>query len=309
MLRGHRHKLRSALRHALAYRRRRFPSPGASTRPSQQPLSRAVEHGSRFSEEFGRVPFGITVACPNVRFIHIGKTGGSTVRWELLSAGVHISEFHVRKPVWQPDIWYYFWIRNPLRRFVSAFNFSKEILAFDLSQCDKGQLTMENCPAPQKIQSRIEHGYAFEPSYDALLPEFDSANALAGSLASNSPVLKRKALALMRHRQEHIFKGIGWYLDNGAFVRNFHRQILLVGRLESFDRDLARLEEALGVTLRSSEKASHKRKGGSTLPRDLSSTAVANLKRFYAKSDYAALQELKAHGFISAETYDRYCRY
>ena len=306
---GSRQALLKTVHKAIEYRRRLLPMPGASTIPSQKPLAHLLESANCFDCKFGRINFKISHACPNVRFIHIGKTGGSTVRWNLLSAGVYIEEFHVRRPVWSPNTWYFFWIRNPLRRFVSAFNFSKEVITFDFSNLTIAELTMENCPAPEKIQRRMERGFAYEPSYDNLVLQFDSANALAESLTSNNSILRHKAHQLMRHYQEHIFKGIGWYLDNGAFVRNFHRQILLVGRTEAFDQDLARLEDALGISLRQKDLAIHKRKDGSNLKRDLSSKAISNLRHFYANSDYAALRQLMNKGFISADVYDSYREY
>ena len=305
LTRAHR-RIRSLLREGGELRRRRLHLLPPTPAPRNAPEHHSLVAGADLHEEFGRIEFPIKFAYRNLKFIHVGKSGGSTIRWELLSAGIQLEEYHVRKPIWRPEYWYFIWIRNPLHRFVSAFNFSKEIIAFDLSSCDGEKLTMNNCPAPHYIQHRFDHGYAFEPSYDGLLSSFSSPNALAESLTSNNRKLRQSAHALMRHRQGHIYKGLGWYLDNGAFVRNFRNQLLFVGRLEHFNEDLARLADKVALPLANSSRPTHKRKGNTQLPRDLSTKGLDNVRKFYEPYDYAALRALLKHGFISQEHFEQY---
>lgn len=299
-------QIRSLAQNAQEFRRRRVLLFGPEPAPRERPLAHRLEVPGAAVQEFGRIEFPISVVYPNLRFIHVGKSGGSSIRWALLSAGIQVDEYHTRKPVWRPEYWYFMWIRNPLTRFVSAFNFSKEIVAFDLSCCDRNRLTMNNCPAPHYIQSRFDHGYAFDAVYDELLTRFPSAAELAESLTSSNRAVREAAFALMRHPQGHIFKGLGWYLDNGAFVRNFSKQLLFVGRLEYFGEDLQRLSAKAELPVADTVVPIHKRKGGTELPRELSSRAVENLRKFYGPSDYAAVQALVEHQHIPRELLDRY---
>lgn len=58
----------------------------------------------------------------NLVFIHIGKCGGSTVTSELRSKNVKFSQIHVRQSIYEPNKNYVIVIRNPIKRFISAFN-------------------------------------------------------------------------------------------------------------------------------------------------------------------------------------------
>lgn len=253
--------------------------------------------------------FQINKSCECVRFIHIGKCGGTSIRYQFREAGVNLRQFHLEKPLWNSTSWYFFWIRNPIKRFVSAFNYSKAIVDFDITLCDKRNLTLENCPAPRKILNRIECGFAFDPCYDALVHSFKSANELAESLSSSNKDLRAKANALMTHRQEHLFKGLGWYLDNGLFIEMFHQQIFFVGRLENFDDDFRTLSELVGLPTSNENKIPHKRASVNGLSRELSETAIGNIRKFYASTDYKTLKILKDRRFIDQEVYDQYSEY
>ena len=58
----------------------------------------------------------------NLVFIHIGKCGGSTITNELRSKNVKFSQIHDSQAIYQPNKNYVIVIRNPIKRFISAFN-------------------------------------------------------------------------------------------------------------------------------------------------------------------------------------------
>ena len=58
----------------------------------------------------------------NLVIIHIGICGGSTVRSELRSKNIKFSEIHIREAIYKPKNKYVIVIRNPIKRFISAFN-------------------------------------------------------------------------------------------------------------------------------------------------------------------------------------------
>jgi hypothetical protein len=62
--------------------------------------------------------------------IHIGKSGGTTVKGELKRHNIKFKECHVSKPIYNPGEKYIIVIRNPIQRFISAFNW-RFFLLFD----------------------------------------------------------------------------------------------------------------------------------------------------------------------------------
>ena len=54
--------------------------------------------------------------------IHIGKCGGSTVLSELISNNIEHTNIHIQEAIYQPNKKYVIVLRNPVKRFISAFN-------------------------------------------------------------------------------------------------------------------------------------------------------------------------------------------
>lgn len=57
----------------------------------------------------------------NLELIHIGKCGGSTVTDELKGKRIKFTRVHIRKMTYNPNKKYVIVIRNPIKRFISAF--------------------------------------------------------------------------------------------------------------------------------------------------------------------------------------------
>ncbi len=211
---------------------------------------------------------------------------------------------------------YLMFIRNPLARFVSAFNHSKSLIDFDTSEYSFDMLINDKGTPyyglKNKTANKLESGHPFDEGetgveYECLMNNFESANALAESLSSNNDELKSKALSLMSNEQvEHISKGIGWYLHNGEFIEKNLRNISFVGTLENIGQDLNLLSELLKTDVNQSQ---YKRRNIYHYDKGLSDLAIGNLLEFYRPSDYKALGVLHRHGFISDETLEDYCEY
>lgn len=245
--------------------------------------------------------------APNLRFIHIGKCGGTTIMAEFFEQGIYLEQDHLRKPRQLPG-WVFLWVRHPITRFVSAFNFAKSLVEFDPSGLDPDKLTLDNCPAPGRIRKKITQGYTFTPEYDALITKFESANALAESLSSPEPRLENQAEELFCHPKEHISKGIGFYLSNGRWVARNSRRILFVGCLETMTQDFRRLTDILGWENLAQTIPSHRRSGSPNYSTDLSPTARRNLVARFQKTEYPALQALVKYGHLTRERIDEYMK-
>jgi hypothetical protein len=68
-----------------------------------------------------------------VNYIHIGKCGGSTVRKVLKKKKIEFKTFHVCSTIkYNPDNKYLIVIRNPIKRFISAFNWRHYLVTNNL---------------------------------------------------------------------------------------------------------------------------------------------------------------------------------
>lgn len=71
----------------------------------------------------------------NIIFIHIGKCAGSTVEHMFEKNNIKIKEkIHVEKPVYDNKYKYVILLRNPIKRFISAFNWRRKLVIDDKSQ-------------------------------------------------------------------------------------------------------------------------------------------------------------------------------
>lgn len=243
-------------------------------------------------------------------FIHIGKTGGTTINSILSNCNIKYKEYHMKRNYKNKDK-YIIWLRNPISRFVSAFNFSHHLVNYNCINKNPKDINMSNCLYPPIIKTKIinKRGYVFHPRFDKLIKFFGTANNLADGLTSNNPEIKEKAIELMNYESKgHIFKGIGWYLNNGKFVENNINKILFVGKQETMKEDIEKLSGILNINLNidivvreniySSEESKY-----------LSPIAITNLIEFYKNTDYAALKQLNKYGWISDEVLASYYKY
>jgi hypothetical protein len=246
----------------------------------------------------------------DITFIHIGKTGGSYLI-DLLGIDTNdkIKYRHIcNKPERDPKRKYIIWIRNPISRFVSAFNYVHAALKHDASSIN--EYNLKTCIMPDIMQKRFikKTNYLFSKEYDENIMFFETPNKLAEALSSSDGSLKKRALNVMNSEIQHIHKGLGWYLYNGGFVKNLKDNILFVGKMETMDEDANTL---FTILKKKYEKRPKLRENIYVGDEDkfMSDLAIANIINYYKNSDYAVLKEMKEVGFISGETYKQYHTY
>ena len=245
-------------------------------------------------------------------FLHIDKCAGTTVFTNLGRVVPKLYEIHQAQPSAEspPAHPTFTFIRNPIARFVSAYNFARWIVEFDATGLDPATLTLSNCPAPQRLRRKLlANGPAYEAVYDALILAFADANQLGESLDSSDDTLREKARALMSHPQGPLARGMGWYLRDGSFIERFRDWIFFVGRVERLGDDLRTLRRKLGLSDQEPLKVGHLRENTAGFSPFLSERAVRNVRAWYRDTDYAALRSLLSHGLIDGKTFEAYQTY
>lgn len=240
-----------------------------------------------------------------IAFIHIGKTGGSTINRLLKYSIKNYKEYHVENN-YKTNEKYIIWIRNPIERFVSAFNQSYYGLHTDVSTIK--HFDLNHCLMPERMQNSIGKPYIFSQEYDTLMKQFTSANHLAESLTSEDKNLQKKAIELMKRKEQHIDKGIHWYLEKDDFLNKNRNNILFVGKTESMKEDIIKLSSILQVKLDENLKIRENVYIEKSM-KYLSPLAIQNIIDWYKDTDYSTLKQLLIDGWINESTFNMYYMY
>jgi len=246
-------------------------------------------------------------------YIHIGKTGGSYIS-EQCENIKNFKVIHMAKPKYESSRKYIIWIRDPVARFISAFNHSLNLVNFDIE--DRDFNTLYNDPdtpyykLKNKIVNKIAYNHPFREwksgiEYEELITYFKTPNNLAEALSSDDIIKKRKAMNLMGNSEvEHLHKGIGWYLDNGNFIEKYHKDVIFVGKQETMVQDLRLLSKSLNFQFNYEMKET--RKNNFENDKFLSPLGLSNIKSYYQKSDYKALLIMNQYKLINDEVLNNY---
>ena len=200
---------------------------------------------------------------------------------------------------------YILWIRNPIHRFVSAFNHSYYGIHTDTTAIET--FTLDTCLIPCRMKDSIGKSYVFSQEYDTLMKQFTSANHLAESLTSPNLTLRKKAIQLMNRPEEHLYKGIHWYLGN-KFLHKNRNNILFVGRTEYMSEDIRSLANKLNIILDDNLKLRENVYLDKSM-KYLSPLAIQNIIDWYTPTDYVILKQLVTEGWISEATFNMYHTY
>jgi hypothetical protein len=215
--------------------------------------------------------------------IHVGKTGGSSLIAALLTQSqvkrrANVSVVHQAQPApYDPEVLYIITLRNPLRRFVSAFYF--------------------------KWVSRVELGanlvLTASPQVLAFCSRYRSADSFAAALYSSSGELVVSVLddfAKTFPNAKHINESISWYLTDflKTVPESRPRNIVVVTQ----EHMVEEARSLLGLTV--DQRIFSRRVPDAS--RSLSAVALKNLLRYY-QDDFAAIERLHALGVLSAEQY------
>ena len=130
--------------------------------------------------------------------VHIGKCGGITVARELQAAHFQFRHFHWRRPIPATGIRYLILARDPVARFVSAFNWRKHLYA-------NGTLPQPQFAGPlSELRHRPERDFLFH---------FKDANSLAEQLGTQGVHEVTNATSLLG-LIGHVPQGFDWYLSH-----------------------------------------------------------------------------------------------
>lgn len=198
--------------------------------------------------------------------VQVGKCGGISAVTELRGAGFRFDHVHLRRPEYGPERRYVVLVRDPVARFVSAFNWRRHLLA-------EGSLN-----SPDEPLGRLRH-----ETERALLTAFADVISFAEALVPKPGYEVSPAMTMMQVIG-HVPQGFSWYLD-GLLRRIEPGQLLGVVQMERFAADIEHLFRFTPTVRRNAH-------AGSVTP-PLSPLGLANLTRVLAP-EYETLGELAA---------------
>lgn len=217
-----------------------------------------------------------------VHFLHIGKTGGSSIKYGLKYKGkpyIH-NQFII---ICQPHFFklkdtragekFFFIVRDPVERFISGFYSRKR----------KGQ------PRIYSEWSANEKT-AFET--------FNTPNELAVAISSKNVKIKTKAIMAMKSIT-HINTSYWDWFNNKSFFLNRLDDIFFIGNQENLGNDFLILKKKLELpddyALPDDEIKQHK--NPEDVDKKISPEGMENLKVWY-KKDYEFLELLKKDNLL-----------
>jgi hypothetical protein len=201
-------------------------------------------------------------------FIHIGKCGGSSVIEELKKRDIKFFEKHVAKFKFRKRKKYYIVIRNPISRFISAFDWRYKLVVED------------------EVQKDMFEGES------ALLKKYGTVNNLAEHIYNDKGelVLNFKADEFYIH---HIKEDIDFYL--GDLLKQCKREhIIGVFATETLSEDIKRHFNI--------ELSSHLKKNKRN--NQLSRLALTNLTT-YLEKDFECIERLNDMNLLTDLQYEK----
>jgi hypothetical protein len=216
-----------------------------------------------------RRPRPASVADPNDRrpalnVLHIGKTGGTALK-QVLAENAETSRCQLLfrgHDVTLADVpegeQFMFLIRDPLTRFVSAFN---------------GRLR----------EDRPRYHYPWRDEERVAFGIFKTPDQLARALSSDDPERRAQAEAAM-HGIGHVNTPYTFWFPSERAFRARLRDVFFVGLQDRLDDDFEALKRklGLGVNVRMPRDETVAHKTPASFESQLSDTGRANLERWYA---------------------------
>jgi len=212
-----------------------------------------------------------------VHFFHIGKTGGTSVKYALRNnrkpylTGKYLIFTHphyVSLKDTLPGEKIFFFIRDPVDRFVSGFY-------------------------SRKRKGRPRYNFDWSSEEREAFDTFNTPNHLAISLTSNDGKIKRKAVEAMNGIFNVNSSYWDWFVNEEFFLERIE-DILFVGDQKKLNEDFLRLKEILDLpdVCKLPEDAVHSHRNPDHFEKHLEPEAIMNLQKWYV-SDYQFLRLLK----------------
>ena len=229
-----------------------------------------------------------------VHFLHIGKTGGTAIRHALQNQNkpfinnkyIIFSHPHfvgLQHVIKGEKI--FFFIRNPIDRFVSGFYSRKR----------KGMPQIYN-------EWTLEEAKAFN--------EFSTPNELALALSSKEKDIRNKGFDAM-HSIGHLRTSYWDWFRNKALLEKHFDDIIFLGTQNNLNNDFETLRETLNIpkTYKLPTDKINKHKNPENTDKNLTTKAIQNLQWWYEKDFYfleLLNRNLKENGFSSIDTSSNY---
>lgn len=203
--------------------------------------------------------------------LHIGKTGGTAAKTVLkanntLGIGEYVAPYKHEvglARVAEQDMCerLMFFVREPVDRFVSAFN----------SRLRKGY-------PRHNSEWNVREEVAFE--------HFKTPNELAEGLSSDDPEIREVAVGSMLVIG-HLRRGYEFYLGSVELLEQEKDRIFFIGAVEHFEQDFGLMRQFLGVSpelqLPTDERGAHRTPD--SFDKNISETGRKNVQNFF-RSDY-----------------------
>jgi hypothetical protein len=212
---------------------------------------------------------------PIVHFIHIGKTGGSAIKAALRNqritpqCAIILHRHRTRLKHIPPGEKFFFFLRDPVAKFVSAFY-------------------------SRKRQGMPKYRQPWSPEETRAFARFETPNALALALDSPDAETRQAAQDAMKSIH-HINKSYWFWFKDEATLRSRRDDILLIGFQETLDQDFAALKRMLDlpdtILLPHDDVSAHRNKAD--VDKRLDEEAIRNLKTWYQK-DYEFIELCKS---------------
>lgn len=240
----------------------------------------------------------------NIIFIHVGKTGGTT-----LGRYFNIQEIHMKVPIHKEGMKYITWVRNPIERIVSSFNMAHYTACISMDSPELCKRLGIPYSSPLIKRAEIPEGVVSmkDIALRDILLKFDSVNEFAEALGDfTNP--KNPAAQRFYTLNQHVNMGYGFYFIKGAFIQRYHADFIFVGRQEFMKEDVDNLCNLLGVDRFENLTKWRENKYTPKSKRFLSQKALTALRHYYA-GDFEALREMNRQGLIDNITYESYLEY
>ena len=206
----------------------------------------------------------VATARPRAHFLHIGKTGGTAVKFALGNAsdGAYEIVLHGHGTTLEqvpPGDRFFFVLRDPVERFVSGF-YSRQ------------------------RQGRPRYRSPWSPAEERAFQHFDTPEALAIALSSSDGDARDHALAAMRSI-EHVRDAYSVWFKNDRYFESRLKDLLAILWLPDLDAVFPQLCALLGVSptpaLPADDIGAHRNPAG--VDRSLSAASRVNVERWYAE--------------------------
>jgi hypothetical protein len=220
-----------------------------------------------------------------LHFLHIGKTGGTAVKWALRHCAVphlmlRLHPHGVRLRDVPEGDGVFFFVRHPIGRFVSGF-YSRQ------------------------REGRPRYFSPWTPAERQAFNVFSTPNELALALSSPDPEKRSRGYHAMAHI-EHVRRSYWDWFEDERYFESRLADIWFIGFLERLDDDFAVLRTALGLPsamLPRDDVAAHRNPAHVNVALD--EPAIANLKRWYER-DFVFLHLCRA--FVESNAAGRVTR-